>query len=149
MKKLLLFCLLALTSCSSQTRTFTYNWQIADGTLIINFANYRGNSEYGTSRDGKGLFKTKCQQTYLDFRDILFKHGNPDNSEEVYYHIEKLEIYTNVDGYMLMIDNFGRVWKLDKPHALILASQLDNQLWIAMMLTCPDVQCCLIKNQKL
>lgn len=146
MKKLILLCLLTVTSCLSQTRTFTYNWQIADGTLIINFANYRGNPEYGFSRAGKGLFKTKCQQTYLDFKDMLLKYGDPDNLEEAYYHFEKLEIYTNVEGYILMIDNLGCVWRLDKARALILGSQLANQIWIAMMPICPDVQCCLTKN---
>lgn len=131
----------------AQTRTFKYNWQINDGTLIINFANNREFPEYGTSRAGKGVFMTNCRQLYLDFMDVLLKHGNPYDTESVYYHFEGLEIYTGIyEGFIILIDNndfsSGNVWKLSKPDALILAEQLSLPIWVAMVSECPEIICC-------
>jgi hypothetical protein len=140
---LLILALLILTSCASQNKmasstnvAFSYNWQVADGTLIINFANNKEFPEYSSSRAGKGNIKIKCRQEYLDFIDIL-------RSNEIgYFHFNTVEVYLGVSNdNIIIIDSSGCLWKLSKPDALILADKLSLTMWIASINLCADVPC--------
>lgn len=130
MKTTLLILIATIQISCAQTRTFKYTFDINSGSLVINFANNREFPEYSTSRAGKGKIKIKCRQVYLDFEDILRKYGNPNETENVYYHIDGLEIYTGVlsndNLYLILIDVNGNLWKLSKPDALMLANKMLN-----------------------
>jgi len=127
--------LLTLTSCSSQSN-FTYNWQIADGTLIINFANCKEFPEYSSSRAPKGNIKINCRQEYLDLIDIL------RSNETGYFHFKTIEIYLGVlNEYFLILDKNGCLWKISKAEALILSDKLSLPLWIANIKPCEEIIC--------
>lgn len=137
MKTLLLTATILLGfSLSAQTTQFQYNWQIADGTLIINFANNKEFPEYSTSRAGKGNIKIKCRQEYLDFIDIL-------RSNEIgYFHFNTVEVYFGVsEGFILILSVDGCLWKISKTEALILADKLSLTMWINLIPVCPEIIC--------
>lgn len=139
--KTILLLLIFTISVQSQTRTFKYNWQIADGTLIINFANNREFPEYSSSRSGKGRIDIACRQTYLDLIDVL------RSDESAYYKFGGMDIYTGlVSDYLIIIDASGCLWKLYQSDALILAQQLSLPLWIAMVTECEEIICCTNKK---
>lgn len=121
---------------------FTYNWQISDGTFIINFAN-TPYLDYGNSIDAQGDWTTNWRKTYTDFIDKLIQYGStPNHWEGANDQTDGLQIILDSSfGFILMIDASGRVWKISKANALLLANQLNQTIWINQIPVCADVPC--------
>lgn len=134
---------LLLCSCTAQKPpVFTYNWQIQDGIFTVKFANNPW-SDSGTSTEVYGYFTTECRQTYLDFISKLLYYGNtPAHWQGITDSTDNLILINEQSHpFILMVDNFGRVWKITKSDALILAGKLNQTILINQLVICPDIVC--------
>lgn len=145
MRKLVaILTILTFTSCKAQS-TFTYNWQIENGVLKVKYKNivfgdYSIKENYIPSNAKYGYWECSCRQTYLDFIGKLIQYGNQPNRQDGYQdRTDNLEIITDKSfGFILLINNTFENWKLPKSEALLLASQLNQPIWVNLIPICPE-----------
>lgn len=125
--KTIIIILLTLTASAQRVPKFTYTATVSGGGLSVKFLNEP--SGFVTSTDRYGYFTTKCRENYIEFIVQLIKLSRTDNRFQNYsFQIEEIEIMLQPDNPFIWIrDDNGRIWKISKPNALLLANQLNTQ----------------------
>lgn len=145
-----LFTILACTtmSCFAQTNKvgipntvpFAYRWNVSDAALHIEFANSRfvWSTRITPSTDPIGSWNTSCMQDYLELVVILKTFGSkPEHTDYFTRTIPGLKVYLQPNHpYVLLVDDFNRVWKMTKAEALLFASAIYQENLFNQLIVC-------------